>query len=207
MTRSFVVTFLGRYRGSDVTSSHEHTGHAHTPHEAPMVMVAPVLVLAALSAAGGFGLSHTFLPYLTGPQGVLPASKLVGDHALSLSGIVMGSLPGIVGIAVGVVLFLLAIPLKDALRRPAGLFEWLFAGKYFFDEIYGALVVAPVRAASGIVARALDNGIVDGGVSGVGKVTEVSGELVRRATTGQVATYVVMFFIAVSVFLALFVQR
>ena len=41
MGRSFILTFLGAYRGD-----------AH-PHESPFVMTGPVLVLAVLSVGGG----------------------------------------------------------------------------------------------------------------------------------------------------------
>jgi NADH-quinone oxidoreductase subunit L len=217
MTRSFVMTFMGKYRGGASAHPHHSEGdnkavdtHSHTPHEAPLVMVAPVLFLALLSVGGGYYLSHSFLPYLTGTGvggGVLPLSKMGSDHELGFSGILSGSLPGVIGIGLGVVLFHVATALKDSLRRPAGLFEWLFAGKYYVDEIYDAVIVAPLTFTSGVVARALDKGIVDGGVNAVGRISEVSGELVRRATTGQVATYVVMMFVAASVFLGLFVQK
>ena len=118
-----------------------------------------------------------------------------------------GSITGIVGLVAAFFLFLISVDVKDQLRRILKPLESLFAGKYYLDEIADVLVSAPIRCTSQIVTRAIENSIVDGTVSAVGKMSSVSGELVRRATTGQVATYILFMFLAVSVFVGLLVGR
>lgn len=190
MTRSFVLTFLGSYRGE-----------AH-PHEAPVVMTAPVGVLAVLSVVGGWFLHSSFLPYLAGPLPAVHAHEADGG----VVSLLVGSLPGIVGIALAVVLFLYAPAAREAARKLVWPLEKLFAGKYFIDELLDRAVVGPTRSLSRFVFRGLDQTFVDGSGSAVGSVTRAVGEITCRLTTGQVATYVLFMFVAVSLFVSIFVQ-
>src|SRR5271166_5018257 len=74
MFRLLFMTFFGDFRGAQVDahgrgshgqdahghgshghSSHEHSSHGHgEPHESPMVMLVPLMILAVLSLVGGF---------------------------------------------------------------------------------------------------------------------------------------------------------
>ncbi len=189
MGRSFILTFLGSYRGS------EH------PHEAPLVMTAPVFVLAALSVVGGLLLHHSLPTYVTGP---LPPTAL-HEAAPGILGYLIGSVPGIVGIGLAVWLYLIAPSLTKTIRKFAWPFEKLFSGKYFIDELYDRAIIAPVAAISRIVSRTINQTVVEGSGGAIGVVTSAVGELTCRVTTGQVATYVLIMFGAIAVLLRLFV--
>src|SRR5450755_4361097 len=53
MFRLLFMTFFGDYRGTKV-DEHGHSTHSHgEPHESPMVMLAPLMILALLSVFGG----------------------------------------------------------------------------------------------------------------------------------------------------------
>lgn len=190
MARSFIMTFLGHYRGE---------GH---PHEAPLIMTAPVGVLAVLSVIGGFLLVHPITSFVTGP---LPVSA--GDHgsegALSL---LIGSLPGLFGIALAGYLLLIAPNEKDLLRRYLAPLEKLCSRKFYIDEILQAVIIAPCKKISGIAYRVVDQRIVEGSGSALGSVTQAVGELTCRMTTGQVTTYVLLMFIAAAAFFSVFSQ-
>jgi NADH-quinone oxidoreductase subunit L len=190
MARSFILTFLGSYRGS------EH------PHEAPLVMTAPVLVLAALSVVGGMWLHHALPEYVVGP---LPATNL-HHEGNGVVGYITGSVPGIVGIALAAVLYLIAPSLTTAIRKLAWPLEKLFAGKYFVDELYERAVIAPLATLSKVLSRTVNQTFVEGSGGAIGSVTRAVGELTCRLTTGQVATYVLLMFGAIAVLLRLFVQ-
>ncbi|HXD31803.1 MAG TPA: NADH-quinone oxidoreductase subunit L [Pyrinomonadaceae bacterium] len=72
MTRLMVMTFFGseRFRESSAEHHDDHSAHhqdgeaahghgIHEPHESPLLMTAPLIVLAVLSTIGGFiGVSH-----------------------------------------------------------------------------------------------------------------------------------------------------
>jgi NADH-quinone oxidoreductase subunit L len=190
MMRSFILTFLGSYRG------------AEPPHEAPLVMTAPVLVLAAFSVGGGIWLHHTLPAYVAGP---LPPT-VMHEATPGIVGYLIGSVPGIVGIGLAFVLCLAAPSLTTSIRKVAWPLERLFAGKYFIDELYERAIVAPIAALSRVVSRTINHTIVEGSGSAIGIVTRAVGELTCRVTTGQVATYVLIMFGAIAVLLRLFIQ-
>lgn len=190
MMRSFILTFLGSYRGS------EH------PHEAPAVMTMPVLVLAALSVVGGWMLHHTLPEYVAGQLPRVLAHSASGG----VIGYVMGSLPGLVGIVAATVVFLIAPSIREALRKMFWPAERLFSGKYFVDELYERAIVSPFRTISSMTSRVLNQTFVEGSGNALGGVTRAVGELACRITTGQVATYVLIMFAAVAVLFSLFVQ-
>ena len=187
MSRSFILTFLGSYRGE---------GH---PHEAPAIMTAPVLVLAVLSVVGGLALHHNFFSYLTGP---LPP---VADHVSGgILGYVLGSAPGLFGIFIAYALFVLAPAVKENIRKALWIGEKLSSGKFFVDEVLGVLVVAPLRGLSGVCSRVLDQSVSIGTGNAVGSISRAVGELTCRVTTGQVSTYVLWMFGSAALLLYVF---
>src|SRR5271170_4256723 len=71
MFRLMYMTFGGEYRGAAAPEAHGHDEHAHDehghgePHESPWVMLGPLVVLAVLSAVGGFvGYGNRFEHFL-----------------------------------------------------------------------------------------------------------------------------------------------
>jgi NADH-quinone oxidoreductase subunit L len=72
-------------------------------------------------------------------------------------------------------------------RRIAPLYQ-LSYGKFFFDEIYAALVVWPLWLAA-IATYAVDRWIVDGLVDAVGRIPPAVGSLMRPLQNGLVQFY------------------
>jgi len=176
MTRLCVVAFLGQPR--------DH-GAEHA-HEVPMVMLAPLVVLAVPSLLGGFHfLARGFLD--------LPTA----DHASSIP--MIASLIALAaGVAVGWTIYYGRT--TDPLRIS------LFARKFFFDEIYAKLVAWGQDAVAKI-AHYLDILILDGlGVRGTSGLAAVLGGGLRRLQGGNLQTYgflfgfgvIVLLFIALS---------
>jgi NADH-quinone oxidoreductase subunit L len=67
MFRLLYMTFFGDYHGVQVdTHGHGHDAHGHgEPHESPMVMLVPLMILAALSLVGGLvGIGDRFEHFL-----------------------------------------------------------------------------------------------------------------------------------------------
>jgi NADH-quinone oxidoreductase subunit L len=187
MTRSFILTFLGSYRGE---------GH---PHEAPMIMTAPVMVLAVLSVVGGLVLNHGFFTYLQGP--LPPVAEHSGGGIL---GYILGSVPGVLGIAAAYVLFVIAPAVKEQVRKVLWLGEKISSGKFFVDELLGIFVIAPTRTLSGVVSRVLDQSVSIGTGNAIGSISRAVGELTCRVTTGQVSTYVLWMFASAALLLYCF---
>ena len=66
----------------------------------------------------------------------------------------------------------------------------LLAGKYFVDELYAAMIVRPlVWISDHVLWRVVDEGIIDGTVNGVARVSRESGDKLRYVNTGNTRSY------------------
>jgi NADH-quinone oxidoreductase subunit L len=107
-----------------------------------------------------------------------------------------------VGVAVAGILAARALylqrPALDGDRAVAGAlagYYRLISGKYFVDELYDRLVVLPLARLSGFFWRGVDGAAIDGSLHAGAAVTELSGELGRFSTTGNVRNYALYFFL------------
>jgi len=167
MFRLFAVAFLGVERS-------EAVAHAH---ESPAIMTLPLLILAALSIAGGYlGIER----YLGG-----------GIHEEG-SWMVMASAFAVfvIGAGSGLLLFVRA--------RAEPFHIELFAHKFYSDEIYDFVFVGGQQA----LARLLnwfDKWIIGGVlVRGTGVLATVSGEVLRLLQGGSLQAYAVLFILGVA---------
>ncbi len=173
--RVFFLAFTGKPR------------HQHHPHEAPLVMMLPVLVLAFLAVTSGFAFRSWFAAYLPSPV-ALPG-VIAGIHAEILS-------PGVFVGGLGIVLAWLvygrpAEQWREAARRlPV---YPLLLNKYYFDELYDVAVVRPTLAISR-VADTFDRLAVDGAVNGVAGLADLAGRGVRLVENGRVQFYALVTF-------------
>jgi NADH-quinone oxidoreductase subunit L len=188
MTRSFALTFLGEYRG-----------HAH-PHESPWAMTVPLIVLAGLALVGGVWLVDALPAYL---------APVLGEvHAHHGEGIVAGlmhSWVGILGIVVGLLFYTKLQSLPALLYKLLKPLSALSLNKFYFDEIYRALVIKPLELAAMFLHRVVDQGMIDGAVNGTASLVDLSGEITRGTQTGQIRHYALFMFVATLLILFFFV--
>lgn len=166
--RSIFLTFFGKYRG-----------HAH-PHESPLVMTGPLMVLAVLSLAGGF----IPIPHFLEP--VFPHME-EGEHgALGI----IATAAGLIGIALAYVFYVAKPTLADSFARTfTGPYRWLY-NKYFVDEAYNAMVVEPmVQGSTSVLWRGMDATVIDGMVNGVGRRAVGVGGMLRKLQSGNIRSY------------------
>ena len=87
MFRLLFMTFFGDYHSAQVDShghgSHGHGEHGHgEPHESPMVMLVPLMILALLSIVGGLvGIGNRFEHFLEPVFGSGVAAEAAGEAA------------------------------------------------------------------------------------------------------------------------------
>ena len=178
MARSVALTFFGTYRG-----------HAH-PHESPALMTIPLAVLALLGVGGGLVLSPLLPEYL---GSVLPVEHAHGEGiAEALSHTVhhlMGSWVGILGVLLGFGVFVFAPAIASRVSGAFPVITRTFSGKYYFDELYAAIVIRPLEKLSFVLWKAVDQLLIDGVVNGVAGVCGIGGEVVRISQSGQVRHY------------------
>jgi len=188
MTRSFALTFMGKYRG-----------HAH-PHESPWTMTAPLVVLAALATVGGVYLAHgqRLEEYLSLVKGL----ELSHEEG-SLVQNILGSWVGFAGLGLGLLFYTSLSSIPKAIYNFFPPLSRLLERKYYVDELYGATIVRPLESMAKGLWKVADQGIIDGTVNGTGAIVDISGEIVRTTQTGQLRTYGLFLFLA-TVFIVVF---
>jgi NADH-quinone oxidoreductase subunit L len=198
--------------------------HAHV-HESPRSMLVPLVVLAALSLAGGWvgipeslrgrdAFEHFLSPAFVAAEKVAPevTPQHAAEYSRQLELLLMGG--AIFGAALGVVVawrrFLLGRPgwlEGTALRNAAQRF---LANKYYVDEIYDAVVVWPIHWLSNTVFwQALDVRVVDGAANGLADAARAAGRRLRQIQSGNTRSYaawVVIGAVALTTFLIWWVK-
>ena len=178
MFRLLWLAFLGRSR---MTPEVEH--HVH---ESPLSMTGVLMLLALLSAVGGF----IAVPHFLAPQLPLPAlqESLQFFHRPLLVISVLIALAGLAGAA-----YVYGGPpaRAEALReRFAGLHRWL-SGKYFIDELYERVIGRPlVWVSDRVFLRLGDRRVLDGALNGLARLGQYGAATLARVQTGQLHLYV-----------------
>jgi NADH-quinone oxidoreductase subunit L len=166
--RAMFLAFFGDYRG-----------HEHHPHESPAVMLAPLVVLAALSLAGGYifkvpqFLSTVFPPMEEGEDMTLVAISVAA---------------GVLGIFLAWLMYVAQPRLADSLSIK-GLYKLVY-NKYFVDEVYDATVVKPMVGGSRVLLwRFADVGVIDGLANGIASRARDIGVVLRSLQSGNIRSY------------------
>jgi NADH-quinone oxidoreductase subunit L len=203
--RMVFMTFFGEYRG-----------HGH-PHESPVTMTGPLVVLAAATlSVGWLGSSFTGAPffdwvYLGHPEEVTFVAWIAG----------LSTLIALASIVIAYVLYAARARERDPILSLPG--YSLLDHKYYLDDLYLKGIVYPVRdrlsagvywvnqnVLDGIVngtaalARGaskvvvlFDRKVIDGAVNGVGNTARESGGILRYLQSGNVQRYAVFLFAGV----------
>ena len=205
MFRAYYMTFAGRFRGT-----HEQEHHLH---ESPPVMTVPLWILAAGAVLAGFAgvpklLSfgrdlnwfHRFLePVIAHPHGLG-----TDEHGLSV-GLEIFLVLLAIAAAFGGLFAARALYGRDAgiekERAWTGRFPAVYrvlANKYYVDEIYDRLIVKPLAWISWLFWKGVDTFLIDTLiVNGGAAATELTGDVGRFTTTGNVRNYALYFFLGV----------
>ena len=197
MGRLVFLTFFGTFRHPDPDAA-EHL------HEPDWSMKGPLVILGALAVFGGLlNLPHIIAhPFLEG--WLQPA---VGETRLELSVstelmlwaasfLIAGS-----GLALAYWLYSKGPSAKAEQLSQAPATRWLYRlieGKWFMDELADILIVRPLRFVGRILAIVIDPWVIDGILVKLipGVVVRGGGEIARRAQTGNVQIYALMFVLA-----------
>ncbi len=190
MFRLLFMTFYGEFRGT-----HHQKEHLH---ESPKVMTIPLMILAVLSAVGGF----VGLPDIVGHhdwiKGYLAPvfeenPRLIGHYeAPMLEWFII-----LMSIAVIAVVIRLTYR-KYAERKVASeinveelpLWYRLSYHKFYVDELYDRVIVKPVEWLGDFFSEKMEKNVIDGAVNGLGATTIWLSTQLRRLQTGNIGFYV-----------------
>ncbi len=185
MFRLIFMTFFGESR---VDSEREH--HLH---ESPAVMTIPLIVLAILAMVGGLvnlpeGLlwGNAFARFLAPAVGSFHPLVEASPTSLSL----VASVASALGIALAYIFYLRMPGLPMILAWKLQDFYNLLLNKYYIDQLYNFIVTRPLFwVSNNVLNRAIDSFAIDGVADGAGLAVQTSGQIARRAETGNVQHY------------------
>jgi NADH-quinone oxidoreductase subunit L len=172
---------------------------AHHAHESPPAMTMPLVILAFCSLAVGawFEWTHGFAAFLVRTPS-LAYAPVYGEHGVHQDVFhwevaITSTIVALAGVGLAAFFYLghrkEVTQLGKFMQSPAGL--WLYDlsyGKFFFDQIYAATIVLPLRCLAWISSW-FDRWAIDGLVNSVGRVPPALGALLRALQTGMVQFY------------------
>jgi NADH-quinone oxidoreductase subunit L len=232
MFRLWFMTFFGEYKAdADLGDAHlapansAHAADAHGSghddahghggvHESPWVMLAPLVLLAALSFVGGwvgvpqFMGGHNEIEHFLSPvmqSGPAVAGEAVTDRDATTSHageatpensneewLLAGTsvAAGVIGFFFAYLFYFKKRELPERITSKMHGIYTMVLHKYYVDEGYGAIFVKPLLALSTTVLwRGVDQGVIDGLVNGAGSASQGVGNELRRMQSGNIRSY------------------
>jgi len=206
MFRLLYLTFFGKYRGT--VEEHHHL------HESPSVMTIPLIILAVLSAIGGFinipnvfeGTErlNTFLAPVFADASMFIHKRYIFSGAYNE--ILIMTVPlvfSIIMIILAFQRFYIDKKIMDDKSVTGNFFSNLIYRRFYVDEIYDFLFVRPVLWLSKMFYNLVELKFIDRGVNGIGTFVIRMGNTIRYMQTGHVGFYLfimVMSIIAILLF-------
>ncbi len=197
MFRLLFMTFFGDYRGTKVDdhgrahSAHDHDAHGHgEPHESPMVMLVPLMILALLSTIGGFvGIGNWFDGFLSPVFGQAQAVETAG-HGTELLLMGISVLLAVSGAVIAWVLYVSNPELPQKVADSLDGFYTAVLNKYYIDELYAKLFVKPlIDASTSILWQGVDRRVIDDSVNNAAEGANHVSDEVRHMQSGNLRSY------------------
>ncbi|MFT4022646.1 MAG: NADH-quinone oxidoreductase subunit L [Flavihumibacter sp.] len=194
MFRLYAMTFRGHFRGT-----HEQEHHLH---ESPAAMTIPLVVLAILSAVGGFlgvpavfkenahWLEHFLSPVFAKSTALQHPHEMSHQTELMLMGVVTALVIGIIAWA-----WSKYSRYEKTTEENTG-FAKVLENKWYVDELYDAVVGKPVNAFGKLLGK-LDKYGIDAVVNGLGRSVQYASRQVRLLQSGQVGSYILLMVIGI----------
>jgi NADH-quinone oxidoreductase subunit L len=197
--------------GASATSDAHDDGHhhAHTPHESPLIMLVPLLLLAVGAVGAGIAFVGPFVGYDQAEfwQGAIytaPTNHVL-EHAHHVPRWVLYSplVASMLGLAVAFYVYVLREGLGARMAAKEGPIWSFLYNKWFFDELYNATFVRAARGLGDLFWKVGDQKIIDGlGPNGVAAVSAVIGRRTGKLQTGYVYHYAFVMLLGVAGLLA-----
>ncbi len=185
--RLLIMTFHGKPRAEAGVMAHVH--------ESPAVMLVPLIVLAIGAVFSGMGFHAQFVgegwhefwrsAIVNGPGNHVLADLERVPESIALLPTVMG----VLGIALAYGMYVAAPSLPGALARAFGPIYRFLLNKWYFDELYDAVLVRPALALARSLWQVGDATLIDGVPNGLASLATDSSAQVVKLQTGSIAIY------------------
>jgi NADH-quinone oxidoreductase subunit L len=210
MFRLCFIAFYGKAR-----DQHKFD-HAH---ESPKVMTVPLVILAFLSIFAGW----VGIPWLSKGYSTFVYHHEVHHMEPNFILMIVATLVALAGIYLAYVIYYKETISAERLKNRFAPIHKLLYNKYYFDELYNAIIIRPIFKLAEFLFKKFDQGvidwlvnaagnftvflswfwelfdtyIVDGAVNGVGYVVRGTGAGIRRVQTGQLQNYAFIIFFGI----------
>jgi NADH-quinone oxidoreductase subunit L len=201
ISRLFLLAFHGTSRAPKHVQDHVH--------ESPLVMLLPLVVLALGALGSGFLLRSDFIganfSTFWGASIAVPGNSVMTSLDAVPGWVAIAPLAaGIAGILIAAIFYILQPALPAALsQRFSGLYRFLL-NKWYFDEVYDALLVKPALRLARFAWRFGDQQVIDGVPNGLATLTADASTQTVKLQTGSIALYAFIMLIGLLGFLSIF---
>jgi len=199
MFRLLFMTFFGDYHGVQVDAhGHANASHGHDgqgePHESPMVMLVPLMILALLSVVGGLvGIGNRFEHFLEPVFGSGAAADAAGEaanHGTELLLMGISVTVAVLGFIFAYVLYVSKPYLPQKIAEALNGFYTAVLNKYYVDELYAKLFVKPlVDGSTSILWQGVDRKVIDDTVNNAADGARHVSDEVRHMQSGNLRSY------------------
>jgi len=201
IARLFLLTFHGTSRAPKEVQDHVH--------ESPWAMLAPLVILACGALGSGLALrnafiGHGFSAFWSASIGVPANSVMQNIDAIPAWAALSPLAAAIIGFGVAATFYIFSSSLPGRLAQQFSLPYRFVFNKWYFDEVYDALLVRPSIRLAKFAWHSADEQVIDGVPTLLTNLTsEASGEAVKLQT-GSIALYAFVMLIGLLGFLTLF---
>jgi NADH-quinone oxidoreductase subunit L len=196
MFRLLYMTFFGDYRGIQEDThgrdSHAHDSHGHgEPHESPMVMLVPLMILGLLSLFGGFvgwgnHFEHFLAPVFSIGEPTVESARSFTEWLLMGVSVFVA----FAGWGFARLLYHTRPELPQKIADSFGGFYQAVVHKYYIDELYAVLFVKPlVEGSTRILWQDVDRKIIDATVNDSADGARQVSDEVRQMQSGNIRSY------------------
>jgi NAD(P)H-quinone oxidoreductase subunit 5 len=215
MFRMYFSTFEGKFRGHDPalqaqlspgSAEHPHDDHgdhpAHNPHESPLSMTLPLLILAVPSILVGLvgaPFNNYFEAFISPPgEASVSVAELAAEFDWAEFIPMAGGSVGIslIGITLASLMYLQRKLDANAIAQRFPSLYQLSLNKWYFDDLYERVFVRGTRRIARQVLE-VDYNVVDGAVNFTGFITMITGEGLKYFENGRAQFYALIVFVAV----------
>ncbi len=178
MTRVMILTFTGVPRWDE---------KAHHPHEPPILMWLPMVILAIGSVSSGFLLSKgdALVNWLA------PLFEHEAGHEVELLKPIVVTTLALAMVATGVAIALIKYVRSSVVKvapESVSVFTKIARRDLLQDDFNEAVFMRPGQSLTATLIK-IDETVIDGAVRGVARLAVGSGSLLRRTQTGFVRSY------------------
>ena len=213
MFRLWFLTFFGEYRGelaNDAGHGHDshdaHGEHGHAgPHESPMIMIVPLMILALLCIVGGWVgwprvlagsdlfdhfLDPVFTTYAPAPAATEAVSGHEEERGTEIALMFISVAAATIGGLGAWYLYYKRTDLPARMAAAAGGLYTFVLDKYKVDEFYGAAIIQPIILIStNVLWKGVDTAVIDGAVNESAAGAQDISDGLRQMQSGNIRSY------------------